>query len=242
MIEVDDFLRHHPVHIPSQTDDDEELVQRRIREPRDEDSSRSRGGRGETSPSANRSGFGALSPEEGGCVPHSSSRRRGRRAESAGDVDSHDCDACKQAALRLLDAAPRSSGGLSDRLASKGFDRSVIDDVIQRFVEVNLIDDEEYARETVRYCLAHQYGRRGALNQLRRRGVDPAISTRIVDEAASRGAFDEAAWELGHMVDHRTRGLDAATRRRRFWNAAGRKGHVGDIVGRISRALFDGAA
>ena len=44
-------------------------------------------------------------------------------------------DACRESALRLLDAAPRSSGALRARLVDKGYEAPVVDDVLSRFTQ-----------------------------------------------------------------------------------------------------------
>ena len=53
--------------------------------------------------------------------------RRGR--DAAVVEDPNDLDACREAALRLLDAAPRASGALRERLLSKGYGEAIVDEV-----------------------------------------------------------------------------------------------------------------
>ena len=65
--------------------------------------------------------------------------RRGR--DAAVVEDPNDLDACREAALRLLDAAPRASGALRERLLSKGYGEAIVDEVIERLIRVQLIDD-----------------------------------------------------------------------------------------------------
>ena len=76
--------------------------------------------------------------------------RRGR--DAAVVEDPNDLDACREAALRLLDAAPRASGALRERLLSKGYGEAIVDEVIERLIRVQLIDDRAYAESAVRYC------------------------------------------------------------------------------------------
>ena len=59
---------------------------------------------------------------------------------------------CQEAALRLLDAAPRSSGALRTRLIAKGYEEETVGKVIRRLVSSRLIDDGQYARSMVQYC------------------------------------------------------------------------------------------
>ena len=94
-------------------------------------------------------------------------RKTPRHARHAGRVgngdstaakDPNDLDACREAALRLLDAVPRPSGALRERLIGKGYTSEVVDDVIERLTRVQLIDDEAYAQSAVRYCATRLMG------------------------------------------------------------------------------------
>lgn len=156
--------------------------------------------------------------------------------------DSSDEDACREAALRLLDCADRSSGALLERLVLKGYDETVADAVVSRLREVGLVNDEEYARSVVRYCAGRMLGERGTLLELSRKHVDRALAQQVVGEARDAGVFVDAAWELGRSVAARTAGLDLQVRRRRFWAAGGRKGHSPDILREVFYSLFDNEA
>ena len=149
-----------------------------------------------------------------------------------------DLDDCREAALRLLDAAPRPSGALRERLLSRGYDEGIVEEVIARLVRVGLIDDDAYARMAVRHCLQRQMGRRGAVAELVRKGVDRQLAEEIPSEPDARGLFEEAAWELGRAVAARTRGKDPQVARRRLWAAGGRKGHDPDTLRRVAQDLF----
>jgi regulatory protein len=147
-------------------------------------------------------------------------------------------DACREAALRLLDAAPRSSGALRERLIGKGYDEAVADDVVERLIRVQLVDDHAYAESAVRYCAGRMMGRRGTIMELGRKGVDRSLAEQVCAAAESQGVFEEAAWELGRQVARKTRGLDRQVRQRRFWAAGGRKGHNPDALRRVAAELL----
>ncbi|QTB92083.1 regulatory protein RecX [Bifidobacterium saguini] len=134
-------------------------------------------------------------------------------------------DACREAALRLLDAAPRSSGALRDRLLGKGYAEDVVEGVIDRLIAVHLINDLDYAESVVRVCANRMMGRRGTMMELARKGVDRKLAEQVCGEAEQNGIFEEAAWELGRRVARKTEGLERQVRQRRFWSAGGRKGH-----------------
>ncbi|WP_091847570.1 regulatory protein RecX [Bifidobacterium commune] len=152
--------------------------------------------------------------------------------------DPSDFDACREAALTLLDASARSSGALIKRLVDKGYDPVVAEDVVERLIQVHLIDDEEYAQSVVRSCAARMMGLQGAVMELRRKGVDGRLAQRVASEAQSQGVFEEAAWQLGQKVAAKTQGMDHAVRLRRFWGAGGRKGHNPETLRRVGNECF----
>ena len=155
------------------------------------------------------------------------------------ESDADDVEACREAALRLLDAAPRASGALRERLIAKGYADGVVDEVIERLTRVHLLDDRAYAESAVRYCTGRCMGRRGTVMELTRKGVDRALAEAVATEAEQRGDFEDAAWELGRQYARKTRGLDTAVRRRRFWSAGGRKGHSPETLRRVAEELLN---
>lgn len=181
------------------------------------------------------------------CNDEEDTPKRTRHARHAGRVvagvsrtpdDPNDLDACREAALRLLDAAPRPSGAMRERLIGKGYAPEVVDDVIARLIRVRLIDDEAYAQSAVRHCASRLMGYRGAVMELKRKGVDRQLAQHVCDEAESQGMFAEAAWELGRRTARKTAGLDVEVRKRRFWSAGGRKGHNPEVLRKIAQELF----
>lgn len=149
-----------------------------------------------------------------------------------------DRDECREAALRLLDAAPRSSRDLGDRLVGKGFPRELSDSVVARLIEVGLMDDEAYGRMVLRSCLDRGMGPAGARRELRRRGLDSSLAETLIEEAQGRGDFLDAARGMGRSVARRTKGLDREVRLRRFWAAGGRRGHHADVLHRVAEEMF----
>jgi regulatory protein len=147
-------------------------------------------------------------------------------------------ESCKEAALRSLDAAPRSSSDLAKRLRLKDYEEDVVSAVIQRLQELGLLDDEDYARSLLRYCLQRDMGERGVRMEMSRKGVEASLAISLIDEAAERGLFIDAAYELGRTVERRSRGLERKVRMRRLWSAGGRKGHNPDILRQVYADVF----
>ena len=174
--------------------------------------------------------------------------RRGRRPRAGGfgggsapaapRADADDADACREAALTLLDAAARSSGALARRLVDKGFDTNVVDQVVDRLTRLGLVDDQAYAQDLLRSCLHRTMGERGVLSEMTRKGLDPGLAAQVVAQASREGLFVDSAYELGRKVARKTAGLDLKVRKRRFWSAGSRKGHSPGLLNQVAADLF----
>ncbi|MBT0995784.1 recombination regulator RecX [Cellulomonas sp. DKR-3] len=138
-------------------------------------------------------------------------------------------------ALRQLTAAPRSRAQLAEAMARRDVPEEVADRVLDRFTEVGLIDDAEYARMVVRTRHAERgLSRRAIAMELRRKGVleedaAPALEQIDTDDEES------AARALVRRKLRTTGGLDTATRMRRTQGALGRKGYPPGLVARLVR-------
>ena len=149
-----------------------------------------------------------------------------------------DEDDCREAALRLLDYAPRSVIDMRQRLKEKGYCEVVVDSVINRLIELHLLDDNQYAQMVIRSCVARLLGARATRMELHRKNVDPDAISKCVELAQNSGVFTEAAWELGRKTAQRTKNLEPLVRRRRFFAAAARKGHDLSVINEVYAALF----
>ena len=164
--------------------------------------------------------------------PYESSENSGSKVVKTNEDD------CKEAALRLLDYAPRSVADMRQRLKEKGYDEEVVEVVIQRLLELRFLDDNQYAKAVIRSCVARMLGARATRMELQRKNVDSTAISSSVAEAQELGMFTEAAWELGRKTAQRTKSLEPLVRRRRFFASAARKGHDLSIINEVYNALF----
>lgn len=148
-------------------------------------------------------------------------------------------DDCKEAALRLLDYAPRSVMDMRQRLQEKGYSEVVVEAVIQRLLELHLLDDYQYAHTVIRSCIARMLGAKATRMELQHKKVDPAAIAQCMASAQESGVFNEAAWELGRKTAQRTKNLEPLVRRRRFFAAAARKGHDLNVITKVYENLFN---
>ncbi|WP_422113259.1 regulatory protein RecX [Gardnerella sp. DNF00536] len=178
--------------------------------------------------------FGSRKKAKNNLVRHGS-----RIVQQVSAAQSTHEDDCKEAALRLLDYAPRSVMDMRQRLQEKGYSEVVVEAVIQRLLELHLLDDYQYAHTVIRSCIARMLGAKATRMELQHKKVDPAAIAQCMASAQESGVFNEAAWELGRKTAQRTKNLEPLVRRRRFFAAAARKGHDLNVITKVYENLFN---
>lgn len=169
-------------------------------------------------------------------------RRRGRPATeppvegaAAQDAEPDPESVARAIVLRRLTGSAQSRAQLADALARRDVPEDVADRVLDRFTEVGLIDDQEYARMFVRSRHAERGLSRRALGvELRRKGIDDetaAVALEDVDDADE----EQAARAIVRRRLRSTAGLETAVRVRRAYGALARKGYPGRLVARLVR-------
>jgi regulatory protein len=107
-----------------------------------------------------------------------------RRAAPSGESDPADQGAAaRDQCIRLLAVRPRTRAELDTALRRRGYDDDVIAEVLDRYSDVGMIDDEAFARAWVT-SRHHSKGlaRRALAGELRRKGVaDDDVGTALDD-------------------------------------------------------------
>ncbi|WP_129783418.1 regulatory protein RecX [Promicromonospora panici] len=175
------------------------------------------------------------------------SRARGSGAEraprktvaerlDAGEISRDDAvEKAREVVLRILTAAQRSRRELEQSLARKGYPEDVVEQVLDRFDEVGLVDDATYAETIVRTRHAERgLARRGIAAELRRRGIDEDTATEALDQL---DPDDErvAGAKLASKLVTRTRSLDREVRVRRAVGSLARKGYAPGLAFELVR-------
>ena len=132
--------------------------------------------------------------------------------------------------LRRLEAAPRTRGELAATLKQRGVPTDVAQRVLDRFVEVGLIDDTLFAQMWVQSRQSGRLLSRRALRQeLTRRGIGAEDT-----ESALTGVSDEqeraAARRLAQRKSRATEGLPNPVRVRRLVGALARRGYSAGLA------------
>lgn len=171
--------------------------------------------------------------------------RVARRAERAtarqADIDADPLAAARQICLDQLATSARTRVQLERVLARKGIPEEAARTVLDRYTEIQLIDDGAYAAA---YVEARQrgHGRRSLAHGLRQRGVGEelvAAATAVVDETTER----EAARVLVRRKLAGLRGQPPEVAVRRLAGMLARKGFPPGITFEVVRAELaaDGA-
>jgi regulatory protein len=157
--------------------------------------------------------------------------------EEMGDPESVARGIC----LRALTGAPKTRQQLADLLAKRGVPDDAAETVLDRFIEVGLIDDAAFARDWVSSRQAGRGLARRALSaELRAKGVEPEVAAEAVGEVDDE---DERAAAL-RLVERRLGGmrrLDRATATRRLMGMLARKGYNAGLAAAVIREALDSA-
>ena len=202
----------------------------------------SRSGTGSTGPAPGSRWPGGPASRDGSwaSVPIGSSGSTGVTDRRRGTPGGHPEDApgdpeavAKAVCLRLLTGAARPRAALATALRQRGIPDDVAVKVLDRFVEVGLIDDEAYAAAFV--AAKHRdraLGVSALRTELRRKGVDEVVvdaAVQTVDSEAERG---RARALISRRVDAAMgHGLPAA--RRRLVGLLARRGYSAELSGQV---------
>lgn len=183
-------------------------------------------------------------------------RRRRARAESPTQrrerhaVES-DPEVVLAAAVRLLEARPRSVAEVRRRLRGSGYPPPLVDAAVERLEELGFLDDETFARSWVESRdRARPRGERALRSELLGKGIDRAVIDLVLaerrgegearpdseeapvdaDEAAARRLTARHARSLARVTDPRVR-------RQRAYALLARNGFDPDVAARVARDL-----
>lgn len=142
--------------------------------------------------------------------------------------------------LNSLNYSAKTRKQLTDLLVDRGAEPDVVKEVLDRFEEVGLVNDRDYAYEWVRSRhSARGLSRKVLKLELNQRGVDPDF----IDEALEQVTSDtelEAATALAAKKLRAMRDVAPAAQTRRCLAALARRGYGYEVAGlAIERARSD---
>lgn len=162
-----------------------------------------------------------------------------KRSRESADLDADPEAVARQVCLRMLTAAPRTRAQLAAALCRRGVPDEAAEAVLERFAEVQLIDDAMFARAWVE-SRHHGRGlaRRALAAELRQRGVEAGD----IQAAVAGLDPDQEAATARALVQRRvagTHGLPRPARFRRLMGMLARKGYSESLAYRVVREALD---
>ena len=167
-------------------------------------------------------------------------------AEAAPDRDADPAGVARAIVLRQLTNSPKSRLQLSRKLAERNVPEDVAEAVLDRFEEVRLIDDAEFADMWVRSRSRTRRLAKGALRrELAEKGIDPDTAAGALEQLSDEDE-EAAARELVERKLRGSRGFEDPAERdkatRRLASMLARKGYQPSQAFRIVGEVLDAAA
>ncbi|MCW4465341.1 recombination regulator RecX [Glutamicibacter sp. MNS18] len=142
--------------------------------------------------------------------------------------------------LRQLTASDKSAKQLKDKLLEKECPEDIAEEVIQRFIDVDLVDDEKFANAWVRARTRTRGLARGALkHELRSKGIDDEIAQMALDQVDDQDEEERARELVRAKLRPESMGLDRDKALRRLVGMLGRKGYNGSLAFKVAREEWD---
>ncbi len=162
------------------------------------------------------------------------------------DPDADPAAVARAIVLRQLTNSPKSRLQLSRKLAERNVPEDIAEAVLDRFEEVRLVDDAEFADMWVRSRSQTRKLAKGALRrELADKGIDPDIAAGALEQLSD--AEEEAA--ARELVERKLRGFSGGEDRaerdkvtRRLASMLARKGYQPSLAFRVVGEVLDAVA
>jgi len=170
-------------------------------------------------------------------------RQKSLDARKADNAEITDPSLVLAAALRFLEARPRSTDEVRRRLLLRGYRADLVDGCLQRLLDLEILDDEAFARTWVESRdRARPRGERALRSELRTKGierhvVDGVLETRIVEQPAADA--DAARRVLERHASALARVVDARARRQRAYALLARSGFDSETAVEAIAAMLE---
>ncbi|WP_345473540.1 regulatory protein RecX [Glutamicibacter ectropisis] len=138
--------------------------------------------------------------------------------------------------LRQLTASDKTAKQLKDKLIEKECPEDIAEEVIERYAEINLVDDERFAKSwTVARARSKGLARGAIKHELRSKGVDDELVAEALEQIDDE-AEEQRARELVRVkLRPEYMGVDRDRALRRLVGMLGRKGYNGSMAFKVAR-------
>jgi regulatory protein len=145
------------------------------------------------------------------------------------------------AALRFLEARPRSATEVRRRLTEAGYREELVTGTIARLVELGVLDDQAFARAWLESRdRARPRGERALRSELARKGIDRQLADDVLEER-EQARPDADAEAAGRLLERHASALarisDPRARRQRAYALLARSGFDPDLAATLARQI-----
>jgi len=159
------------------------------------------------------------------------------RQDSTATTPVESAERAREMALRILGSAPRSVAQLREGLLKRNVVPPLIEEIIDRYIEVGLLNDSELAATVARTRHRERGASRRAISlELSRKGFEPADIEQALDQITDDDELERARLLAVKRWD-KLHGIDQATRVRRTVAMLGRKGYSPSIAFGVVKSL-----
>ncbi|HDL64203.1 MAG TPA: regulatory protein RecX [Proteobacteria bacterium] len=147
-----------------------------------------------------------------------------------------------ESALRLLNYRERSIKELEGRLLEKHYSPPIIEAVIKRLKELDLLDDRKFARLWARSRIRFKPRSSWLISrELREKGIREEVIREVIETEFTPEQELEAAMSLAEKQARRYRGEDPEKAREKLFAFLARRGFASDTIYKcIDTHLFSG--
>ncbi len=147
----------------------------------------------------------------------------------------------RAAAMRLLEYRPRSRGELTRRLHQRDFDSQTISRVMDRLVELDLVNDERFARQMVQSLTrSRNLGKQAIFEKLRRAGISRELAEAVIEQELADYDESQPAQQAAEKYLPRLADIEPAAQRRRLYGYLRRRGFSYEVIQQVMAAVGNG--
>lgn len=168
-------------------------------------------------------------------------RRAGDEAPDdlvAGQPEADPVAVAREIVLRQLTARARTRSELEQALAKRNVPGDAAAEVLDRFEELGLVNDTDFAEQWVDAGQRRQRGRAALRQELTRKGVERQVISEALDAVDDDQEY-AAALSFARKKAAAMGGLEPAVRYRRLMGALARRGFGSAVAHRAYRATQD---
>lgn len=158
---------------------------------------------------------------------------KGEKTEKKKDLS---YEAAFEKALSLLEYRSRTASQMLRALSEREYPEDVATAVVERLMELGLINDAEYAQRFVQSSLRKGHGTRRAKYELRMRGVEDSLTDAAIDDVDEDAEF-AAAMPKAKTLYKRYADLPPRERAGKISRALAGRGFGYDVISSVLRAL-----